>query len=104
MIRSLADQYKRAKTRNEKSAILDNAVNVLGCHRKDAIRVLANLKRKRPLAYQEAMPVIQRVWEALDYPCAERLHPVLLETAQILCASSRSPVSERHYRIAIAGD
>ena len=30
------------------------------------------------------MPVVQRVWEALDYPCAERLHPVLLETAQIL--------------------
>jgi hypothetical protein len=24
------------------------------------------------------------VWEALDYPCAERLHPVLLSTAELL--------------------
>jgi len=92
VIHALADQYKRAKTRNEKSAILDNAVKVLSCHRKHAIRVLTNppaltpakAKRKRPFAYQDAMPVIERVWEALDYPCAERLHPVLLETAQTL--------------------
>jgi len=92
VIRMLADQYKKAKSRNEKSAILDNAVKVLGCHRKHAIRTLANppaltptkSKRHRPVAYQEAMPVIERVWEALDYPCAERLHPVLLETAQTL--------------------
>ena len=92
VIRTLADQYMRAKSRNEKSAILDNAVKVLGCHRKHAIRALTNppaltpakSKRNRPLAYQEAMPVIERVWEALDYPCAERLHPVLLDTAQSL--------------------
>lgn len=92
VIHSLANQYKNVKTRHEKSAILDNAVKVLGCHRKHAIRVLssppaltpAKSKRKRPLAYKEAMPVIQCVWEALDYPCAERLHPVLLETAQTL--------------------
>ncbi|WP_052835830.1 hypothetical protein [Thermobacillus composti] len=76
VIRMLADQYKRAKSRNEKSAILDNAVKMLGCHRKHAIRALANppallpakSKRHRPLAYQEAMPVIECVWEALDYP------------------------------------
>lgn len=92
VIRTLAEQYKRAKSRGEKSAILDHAVNVLDCHRKHAIRVLAKppalapakSKRRRPLAYQEALPVIQRVWEALDYPCAERLHPVLLDTAQTL--------------------
>ena len=92
VIRALAEQYQRAQSRHEKSAILDHAVKVLGCHRKHAIRALANppalvpatSKRKRPLAYQEAMPVIERVWEALDYPCAERLHPVLLETAQTL--------------------
>lgn len=92
VIHALAEQYKRAKTRHEKSAILDNAVKMLGCHRKHAIRALTNppaltpakSKRKRSSAYQEAMPIIQRVWEALDYPCAERLHPVLLETAQTL--------------------
>jgi hypothetical protein len=79
VIRTLAEQYKRAKSRTEKSAILENAVNVLGCHRKHAIRALANhsalspakSKRKRPMVNQEAMAVIHRVWEALDYPCAE---------------------------------
>lgn len=43
-----------------------------------------SVKRHRPLKYIEALPVIQLVWEALDYPCAERLHPVLLSTAEIL--------------------
>jgi len=92
VFRNLAEEYKRAKSRAEKSRLLDHAVSLPGCHRKHAIRVLArpsapaspNSKRKRPLAYQEAMSVIERVWEALDYPCAERLHPVLLETAQTL--------------------
>lgn len=92
VIRSLAEQYKNAKSRREKSAILDHAVKVLDCHRKHAIRVLANppaltpakSTRRRPLAYQEALPVIRLVWEVLDYPCAERLHPVLLDTAQTL--------------------
>ncbi|WP_123809319.1 hypothetical protein [Kyrpidia tusciae] len=28
--------------------------------------------------------MIQVVWEALDYPCAERLHPVLVRTAEQL--------------------
>jgi len=92
VIRSLAEQYQRAKSRREKSAILDHAVKVLDCHRKHAIRVLTHppalppvkSKRHRSLAYQDAMPIIQRVWEALDYPCAERLHPVLLHTAQTL--------------------
>jgi len=88
----LSARYRTAKTRAEKSAILDEDVNLLDCHHKHAIRVLANppsaspskSTRKRPLAYQEALPAIQRVWEALDYPCAERLYPVLLETARML--------------------
>ena len=32
----------------------------------------------------ESLPIIQTVWKALDYPCAERLHPMLLETAELL--------------------
>lgn len=101
VIHALSARYKRAKTRSEKSVILDEAVEMLQCHRKHAIRALANPpalsptnKRKRPLAYQEAMPVIQSVWEALDYPCAERLHPVLLETAQSLACHGHLRLSE----------
>ncbi|WP_245605589.1 hypothetical protein [Thermicanus aegyptius] len=74
VIHALAEQYKRAKTRHEKSAILDNAVKMLGCHRKHAIRALTNppaltpakSKRKRPLAYQEAMPVSDNGQEFLN--------------------------------------
>ena len=32
----------------------------------------------------QALPAAQLVWEALDYSCAERLHPVLLSTAERL--------------------
>ncbi|MDI9261164.1 transposase [Alicyclobacillus sendaiensis] len=63
----------------------------LGYARKYAIAVMrqrtprpSKPRRPRTLRYQAAMPVIQKVWEALDYPCAERLHPMLLQTARQL--------------------
>lgn len=92
VLNTLSEQYRMTKSRVEKTAILDEVVHLLNCHRKHAIRVMAHPpslhpprgKRQRPLAYQEAMPTIRRVWETLDYPCAERLHPMLLETADIL--------------------
>lgn len=98
----LSERYRQAKTRAEKSAILDETVSLLGCHRKRAIRVLgtspmpapAQRKRIRPLAYQAALPVIHRVWEALDYPCAERLHPVLWETACLLASHGHLTLDE----------
>lgn len=85
-------RYRQARSRRERSAILDELVAVLGYHRKYAIQVLRRprsapagpTRRPRPLRYPDALPVIQRVWEALDYPCAERLHPVLLDTAEHL--------------------
>jgi len=83
--------YAKASSRKEKSRILDEVTRVLGYHRKYAIQVLngpewkpKQIRRKRPKRYQEALPVIRTVWEALDYPCAERLHPVLLPTAEHL--------------------
>jgi len=36
--------------------------------------------------YREALPAIQAVWEALDYACAERVHPVLSWTAEHLAS------------------
>ena len=89
----MRNRYLKAKIRSEKSTILDEVVETLGYHRKHAIQVLNGKttlfkstpsRRKRPLQYLEAMPVTQKVWEALDYPCAERLKPVLLRTAEHL--------------------
>lgn len=85
-------RYLKASTRQEKSQILDELEATLGYARKYAIAAMKQkpdhdrprAKRNRPLQYQAALPVIQVVWEALDYPCAERLHPVLTSTAEQL--------------------
>lgn len=85
-------RYHKTHARQEKSTILDELQETLGYARKYAIAVMtseplnnrSSSKRTRPLRYQAALPVIQVVWEALDYPCAERLHPVLPCTAKQL--------------------
>lgn len=91
-LNSMKKRYQLTKLRNEKTKIIDEVIELLGYHRKYITTVLNQppviLKpkryRNRPLKYLEAMPVIESVWEALDYPCAERLHPVLFETAELL--------------------
>ncbi|MGI6514180.1 MAG: transposase [Syntrophomonadales bacterium] len=89
---TMRQRYKKASSRSEKSHLIDEVVNVLGFHRKYAIQSLnchkttskKTGKRQRPIKYLEALPTIKLVWEALDFPCAERLHPVLLSTAELL--------------------
>lgn len=90
-MKTMQARYQRTKSRTEKSAIVDEIVNVLEYHRKYAIQLLNSIRlsvgkrtRQRKQLYLEAIPIIQAVWKALDYPCAERLHPVLLETADKL--------------------
>lgn len=106
-VSKMQERYCQAKNRSEKSQILDEVIHVLGYHRKHAIQVLNgrttllkpnNRRRCRPIQYQEALPVIQRVWEALDYPCAERLHPVLLETAEHLAVHGSLRLTEEIHR------
>lgn len=102
-LKQMRDSYIKSKSRPEKSQILDEVVNVTCYHRKHAIQVLNGKTslfvstprlRNRPLKYLEAMPVIQKVWEALDYPCAERLQPVLLATAEILARHQEVSLNE----------
>lgn len=89
---TMRERYQQAKNRSEKSSIIDEIVRVLGYHRKYALQALkrpsASSKRKRSRQrnrlYTESLPIIQTVWKALDYPCAERLHPMLVETAEML--------------------
>ncbi|MGD0153712.1 MAG: transposase, partial [Thermacetogeniaceae bacterium] len=89
---TMCNRYKNASSRTEKSLIINELVNTLGYNRKYAVHVLNNpvatlkkpVKRQRPIEYLEALSAIQLVWEALDFPCAERLHPVLLSTAELL--------------------
>jgi len=89
-LQTMRKRYARAKSKAEKSMLIDELVANLNYHRKHAIQVLNDrgpderqtAKRNRPLMYTQALPAAQLVWEALDYPCAERLHPVLLSTAR----------------------
>jgi len=88
---TMVERYRRAKKRAEKTKIIDELVIVLGYHRKYVIQVLRRgglqtkkQRRKRSSKYFTARSPILLVWEALDYPCAERLHPVLLQTAALL--------------------
>jgi len=83
--------YQQAN-RGERSRLLSEMEEVTGLHRKSLLRLLhagslARKKRTTPrqrtygLAVEQ---VILLVWESLDYICAERLTPVLLETARHL--------------------
>lgn len=94
-LNTMHQRYCQANSRAEKSQLIDEVTGTLDYNRKYAIQVLNEpllpvakppAKRSKSLLYLEAMPAIQRVWEALDYPCAERLHPVLLSTAEHLAS------------------
>jgi len=78
-------------TRSQRSALLTEMQAVTGLHRKSLIRLLhSDLRRKPrhrqrgPTYTQATRQVIRLCAEALDYPCAERLQPVLLPTARTL--------------------
>ena len=84
-------RYQTA-SRSEQSALLTEMEQVTGLHRKSLLRLLhaPTLERKqrskgRGRTYGGAVEqVILKVWESLDYICAERLTPALLVTAQHL--------------------
>jgi hypothetical protein len=90
-VKLMAVRYRKAK-RKERSDLLTEMQAVLHQHRKHLIRLLngASLERKkrqtpRSRTYgEEVERVILKVWESLDYICAERLQPALLGTAQHL--------------------
>src|SRR6266849_7617260 len=87
----MAPRYQRAK-RKERSQLLSEMEQVSKLHRKHVIRLLngESLERKkrstpRSRTYGvEVEQVILRVWESLDYICAERLIPSLARMAKHL--------------------
>lgn len=82
--------YQKA-SRSQKSILLTEMEAVTGLHRKSLLRLLRSDLRRKPRQRQRGptytpatREAIQRCAEALDYPCAERLQPVLLSTAHNL--------------------
>jgi hypothetical protein len=69
-----------------KGKLIDEAVSLLGYHRKAAIRALnGTISRRlsivtgRPREYEakELLPVLRKIWRAADYPCGRRLTAML---------------------------
>jgi hypothetical protein len=82
-VKLVSERYGKAK-RKERSQLLSEMEQVSKLHRKHLIRLLngKSLERKsrstpRGRTYGlEVERVVLRVWESLDYICAERLTPV----------------------------
>ncbi|MFL5665745.1 MAG: integrase [Ktedonobacteraceae bacterium] len=90
-VKLMAPRYRKAK-RSERSALLSEMEQVSKLHRKHVIRLLnaESLERKkrstpRSRTYGiEVERVVLRVWESVDYICAERLTPSLVRMARHL--------------------
>lgn len=84
-LKILREDYIRAKDRKEKSLILDTYCLNSGRARKYVIRTIrskvdpvAKERRKRKPAYDgEVSAALIKIWESLDYPCGQRLKPIL---------------------------
>ena len=92
-VKLMAPRYQTAK-RKERSQLLSEMEQVSKLHRKHLIRLLngQSLERKkrstpRSCTYGlEVERVVLRVWESLDYICAERLTPSLGRMARHLAS------------------
>jgi hypothetical protein len=92
-VKLMAPRYQTAK-RTERSQLLSEMEQVSKLHRKHLIRLLNGQsldrkKRKTPRSRSyglEVERVVLRVWESLDYICAERVTPSLLWMARHLAS------------------
>jgi hypothetical protein len=90
-VKLMCERYQKAK-RKERSQLLSEMEQVSKLHRKHLIRLLngESLERKKrstPRSRRygpEVERVVLRVWESLDYICAERLTPSLGRMAKHL--------------------
>lgn len=84
-------RYWQAKSRKERSALLDEMAAVTELHRKSLIRLINGELARKPRRKQrgkhygaEVKAAVQVIAESLDYPCAERLQPNLVWMAKHL--------------------
>jgi hypothetical protein len=94
-------RYLAAKTKQERSRLLDEAQAITGLHRKSLIRLLKGELTRKPRHRQrgktygaEVEDAIRIIARSLDYPCAERLKPNLVWMARHLQAHGELKVSE----------
>lgn len=84
-LKVLRERYLKAKTRKEKSRILDEYCQNTGQARKYVIRKIQprldlkpKQRKKRKQTYDgQVTAALAQVWEIFDYPCGQRLKPLL---------------------------
>lgn len=84
-------RYWQAKSRGERSKLLDEMEAVTELHRKSLLRLIRGDLARKPRRKQrgktygaEVKTAVQVIAESLDFPCAERLHPQLVWMAEHL--------------------
>jgi hypothetical protein len=77
-------RYRQVQNKAEHSRLLNEMEAVLGLHRKSLLRLIhGDLARKtcrkqRGKNYgAEVEQAVRQIAHSLDYPCAERLHPLI---------------------------
>ena len=84
-LKLLQDRYFKARSRKEKSAILDEYCKNTGQNRKYVIRKIRSRislkpkkkKRKKRIYDGYVREALAYVWEIFDHPCGQRLAPLL---------------------------
>jgi len=90
-LKVLQERYLKARSRKEKSLILNEYCRNTHQNRKYAIRRINSypsphpLKRKRSCIYGSYVrTALVKIWEIFDYPCGQRLAPILKEQVENL--------------------
>jgi len=79
-------RYHRTENRKQKTLIISEVVNTLGCHRKHAIRLLNGpaistekpFRHRDPIYPDHLIQILKSVWEASEYIWSERLKSTLV--------------------------
>jgi hypothetical protein len=97
----LRERYIKAKNKKEKSQILDEYCGNTGQVRKYVIRRiqarvdLSTSKKKRTSIYDgEVTAALAKIWGIFDYPCGQRLKPILAAELERLIQFGEIVISE----------
>jgi hypothetical protein len=97
----LREKYIKAQSKKEKSQILDEYCGNTGQVRKYVIRRiqarvnLCTCKKKRKALYDgEVTAALVKIWSIFDYPCGQRLKPILTEELDRLIRFGEIVISE----------
>jgi len=87
-LRAMQRRYQQAK-RGRRSLFLDDMVEITGLHRKSLLRLMGGAIERRVRQRQrgkwydrEVKEAVAAIAQSLDWICAERVQPVLVETAE----------------------